>query len=867
MADNLDPEYLRDLEASLQASREAVDNWTTEILGGKKETEQERATRRSNNQALAEEKKRRDELNQALSQFKTQFLGASSGFGKALLSTEGGMSKYNASLKTASTGLADLVGSIGVFGKAIGGIIKVISFAVETVTEGNEKLIKSYNDLGEIGAAASITTSDLLKFAETAGYGTRNLEGLIKPVKSLGSGLIALGGSTGEGIKKFAQLAATTEEQRAAYRRLGFSQEEVTQLQADYIRTTTNAGLTLARSVEKQRKGADEYIESLTVLAALTGTTIKQQQEARDKALAQENFNAYLFAKGIERDKLQAQADATLDKTKKAELQARADEVGRVIQAKTAFGQLAMSTRDAKAATGLLQLAASKNGEVYTEQSAYVLASGFNFKKLNDALERGEDGFDIYMEETTRVTKKFTDEFGESAYAYGQASIELQKTFGIDNDARRLAAIQTNRNTEAGKKAYEEEKARYKAKMSDEAAAKDPTLKAENARLEAEKKTKEAMDSLYKLIQGPVNTALTAFADALTSMVDWIADTFKLDIGSKEDQTRRRTKKEIKELTSDVDRLSRLDPTSLTQGGKKELQTKKDRLEVLQGRDPNQSNAESGRLAASAPVTSAAGSALGGTSSIASSSDTESFNYEKFAEAVGKRESGGNYSAVNSIGFVGKYQFGAAALEDLNLVKGGTGRKGNGKLNDPSVWNISGGLPEFLRSPDIQESAMKKFTELNKTRLEGMTVLTKNSAPAEIAGYLAVAHLLGPGGARDLKNGKNGADAYGTSGSTYMALGKQSQMPQARAGGIFSGSNMGFPVELHGNELVAPLDPNSILAKMLTASPSEAAAMMPNTGSSGVSTEMIEAMINKFDTMISYLSEGVDIQQKILRQS
>jgi hypothetical protein len=51
----------------------------------------------------------------------------------------------------------------------------------------------------------------------------------------LGSGLIALGGSTGEGIKKFAQLAATTEEQRAAYRRLGLSQEEVTQLQADYV--------------------------------------------------------------------------------------------------------------------------------------------------------------------------------------------------------------------------------------------------------------------------------------------------------------------------------------------------------------------------------------------------------------------------------------------------------------------------------------------------------------------------------------------------------------------------------------------------------------------------------------------------------
>jgi flagellum-specific peptidoglycan hydrolase FlgJ len=868
MADNLDPEYLRDLEASLQASREAVDNWTTEMLSGRRETGLERDARRSNNQALAEEKKRRDELNQALSQFKTQFLGASSGFGKALLSTEGGMSKYNASLKTASTGLADLAGSFGVFGKAIGGIIKVISFAVETVTEGNEKLIKSYNDLGEIGAAASITTSDLLKFAETAGYGTRNLEGLIKPVKSLGSGLIALGGSTGEGIKKFAQLAATTEEQRAAYRRLGFSQEEVTQLQADYIRTTTNAGLTLARSVEKQRKGADEYIESLTVLAALTGTTIKQQQEARDKALAQENFNAYLFAKGIERDKLQAQADATLDKTKKAELQARADEVGRVIQAKTAFGQLAMSTRDAKAATGLLQLAASKNGEVYTEQSAYVLASGFNFKKLNDALERGEDGFDIYMEETTRVTKKFTDEFGESAYAYGQASIELQKTFGIDNDARRLAAIQTNRNTEAGKKAYEEEKARYKAKMSDEAAAKDPTLKAENARLEAEKKTKEAMDSLYKLIQGPVNTALTAFADALTSMVDWIADTFKLDIGSKEDQTRRRTKKEIKELTSDVDRLSRLDPTSLTQGGKKELQTKKDRLEVLQGRDPNQSNAEANRLglAASSSVTSVAGSTGTGAAGGAAVANTaaggagennrpQGFTDRMYQSLLLAAKSAGvsNPEAIAKLGTAqsaletgyGKHApnnnyFGIKDFrKDSTTAALSTQEFINGKMVTIK--------DKFMTYSSMEESAADYIRFLQKnSRYKG--VLAANSFEEAVSAQAKTGYATDP-----------------DYGAKLMAI--SAKIPQARAGGIFSGSNMGFPVELHGNELVAPLDPNSILAKMLTASPSEAAAMMPNTGSSGVSTEMIEAMINKFDTMISYLSEGVDIQQKILRQS
>ena len=872
MADNLDPEYLRDLEASLQASREAIDNWTTELLSGKKETELERDKRKSSIQAIAEEKKTREDNIAALKKFGGSVLDTSKQFKDTLLSTEGGMTKYNASLKTASTGLADLAGSFGIFGKTLGVVIKVISFAVETVTEGNEKLIKSYNDLGEIGATSALTTTELLKFAETAGYGTRNLDGLIKPVKSLGSGLIALGGSTGEGIKKFAQLAATTDEQRAAYRRLGLSQEEVTQLQADYVRTTTNSSLTLSKSVEKQRKSADEYIESMTLMASLTGTTIKQQQEARDKALAQENFNAYLFAKGKQRDEIQTKANAEENVTKKASLQAEADRISAVIKSKTEFGQLAMSTRDGKTAIGMLELAATDNASVYTNNSAAILNSGFGWQRLMDTMNKGGDVYDAYMEETAKAVNKFTKEYGEGAYAYGEASRELQQRFGIDNDARKLSTLYTQRNTEEGKKAYELQKKELADKMKG-LGKEDPVLKAENARLEAEKKTREAMDSLYKLIQGPVNTALTAFADALTSMVDWIADTFKLDIGSKEDQNRRRTKKEIKELTSDVDRLSRPGRTSLTQGQQKELQTKKDRLEVLQGRDPNQSNAESGRLAASAPSASAPSGAAGATTgdtpltSSSPSSDTGSFNYDRFAQAVGKRESGGDYSVVNSIGFVGKYQFGAAALEDLGLVKSGTSKQGNRKLNDPNVWNLTGGLSTFLKSPEAQESAMKKFTELNKTRLESMGVLAKSSSPSEVAGYLAAAHLLGPGGARDLKNGKNGADAYGTSGSTYMALGKQSQMPQAREGGIFSGSNMGFPVELHGNELVAPLDPNSILAKMLTASPSEAAAMMPNTGSSGVSDEMISAMINKFDMMINYLSEGVDIQQKILRQS
>jgi hypothetical protein len=54
---------------------------------------------------------------------------------------------------------------------------------------------------------------------------------------------------------------------------------------------------------------------------------------------------------------------------------------------------------------------------------------------------------------------------------------------------------------------------------------------------------------------------------------------------------------------------------------------------------------------------------------------------------------------------------------------------------------------------------------------------------------------------------------------------------------------------------------------MLTASPSEAAAMMPTSGSGSASSEMTQTLMDRFDTIINYLSEWVDIEQRILRQT
>jgi hypothetical protein len=160
-----------------------------------------------------------------------------------------------------------------------------------------------------------------------------------------------------------------------------------------------------------------------------------------------------------------------------------------------------------------------------------------------------------------------------------------------------------------------------------------------------------------------------------------------------------------------------------------------------------------------------------GSASIPSASGLP-IDYKSYAQKIGEKESGGNYKAVNTLGYLGKYQFGAMALQDMGLVKKGTSLKG---LDNPANWNIEGGKQSFLNNPQLQEDTMLRYTKQNLATLNRIGVVNKDSSPQDIAGYLAASHLLGPGGARDLSKGKVGADAYGTSSASYFKVGSATQ--------------------------------------------------------------------------------------------
>ncbi|UGU16269.1 peptidoglycan-binding protein LysM [Sinomicrobium kalidii] len=124
-----------------------------------------------------------------------------------------------------------------------------------------------------------------------------------------------------------------------------------------------------------------------------------------------------------------------------------------------------------------------------------------------------------------------------------------------------------------------------------------------------------------------------------------------------------------------------------------------------------------------------------------------------FKEALGFKESRGNYFVTNHLGYMGKYQFGTSTLKLIG------------------VYNSS----DFLNDPELQERAFIANTARNKwvLRRDIKRCVGKRIGGVYIteSGILAAAHLAGPGNVKTYLRsaGVRGfKDANGASIRYYM---------------------------------------------------------------------------------------------------
>jgi hypothetical protein len=96
----------------------------------------------------------------------------------------------------------------------------------------------------------------------------------------------------------------------------------------------------------------------------------------------------------------------------------------------------------------------------------------------------------------------------------------------------------------------------------------------------------------------------------------------------------------------------------------------------------------------------------------------------------------------------------------------------------------------------------------------------------------------------------------------------------ARFGGVFNGPQSGYPIMAHGSEIVIPKNnfeamTSGVKKESLSTAMSniDATSSNPSNSSSAILQELVGLMEDKFDAMISKLTESNDISDKLLRNS
>ena len=147
-----------------------------------------------------------------------------------------------------------------------------------------------------------------------------------------------------------------------------------------------------------------------------------------------------------------------------------------------------------------------------------------------------------------------------------------------------------------------------------------------------------------------------------------------------------------------------------------------------------------------------------------------------FFTALGQQESSGNYSIENGLGYIGKYQFGEAALQDIGFYNGDSTPHTNDWIGTWTGKDGVSNLSQFLDNPSAQDAAAQMYanTLWNYIQNDGLDQYigdTIGGIQITQSGLIAGAWLVGVGGLAKFLNSdgtKDPVDGNNTPVSQYL---------------------------------------------------------------------------------------------------
>jgi hypothetical protein len=430
---------------------------------------------------------------------------------------------------------SNLAGSASKFSNALGTVVKILGTAGEMAFAQTQQALLAKDDLAKVGAAGNLTAKEVLTLAQNAGYSSNNIEKFNNGVKTAGTGLLNLGKNAAEGIKVFGQISAVGNDTIAGFASMGVSQDRLTELQGEYIKTLELSGKNIrsfgkdnAEAINNLKAASLEYTKNLVVLSGLSGKSV-QQVEKEQKEI-QINLEYQLRQRELGQAALALEKEAQeLRKNSDAESIKRADELDKLAKQKTEERNKndqilsEMQNKYGKEAMENMRALIASGGSL-SEASAALASLGINTEKVMKDIK---DPSVTASQAATNVVEEFGKKLNAALDNYSTAirmggGAELGKKFLVN-----LETVQGANKAAGMPKTYAEAKAEEQAgvdKKLKEAkggigGSSDP---AENARRLVEETARNVSVKIDKTLAeiNPMLTKLDELVDKEGKVID-----------------------------------------------------------------------------------------------------------------------------------------------------------------------------------------------------------------------------------------------------------------------------------------------------------------------------------------------------------
>ena len=507
--------YMANQVKMMELTSAALNNQTTAMNNSTK-TGKDAATSTNNSTKLSEitanankmQAEAMNRLSDSFSTGKTALLG----FTQAMLDVTPGLAKYSESIKQGIDTVGNFASGFGPLGSAASGLLGVFSSLVTASLSYTDAVVKGYDDVAKLGGGIGTSAEQIVEMGRQAGLSSGTLSIFTKNAGSLCPNIRALGATTSDGVKNFGKFIAVGDKTLQQYRKLGYSQEDLVAIQTKYIEQQAVAGADLRKSPQALQKESLKYLDSLTALAELTGVSVKEQQGALDAALAQENFNAYIFK--LEQDKA------------KATTQEEKDRIHQKIEAKKNAAAIAQATMDAESATGFLESISTDGRVIATESNAKLLMNGMAIDDINQSLNQGKDQTGRILGEQVKAVDRFNDSFGDLAESTGKGGRELMSQFGIGNKIRQTAARVSALKSEEEQERYAKELAQKQREINEQKNETDGIVNDRAIIEQEERAARLEFDNLLKILSNKLLKFITFLMPKITTGIEFLAKHF-----------------------------------------------------------------------------------------------------------------------------------------------------------------------------------------------------------------------------------------------------------------------------------------------------------------------------------------------------